>query len=63
MNKPRQGTIYLVQVRHLGVRFPSNVPTSSFTVAVVAKLQLNDKLYDLIAKHYVSVGAKIALTS
>ena len=50
----------MVRVRHLGVRFPSDVPTSSYTVAVVAKLQLNDKLYDLIAKHYVSVGAKIS---
>ena len=40
--------------------FPSDIPTSSCTVAVVAKLQLNDKLYDLIAKHYVSMGARIS---
>ena len=50
----------MVRVRHLGVRFSSDVPTSSCTVAVVAKLQLNDKLYDLIARHYVSVGATIS---
>ena len=32
------------------VGFPSNVMTSKFTKAGAAKLQLNDKLYNLTAK-------------
>ena len=47
-------------MRHLGVRFSSDVPRSSCTIAVFTKLPLNDKHYDILAKHYVREGSTIS---
>ena len=43
-------TLHWVLVRHIFVGFHRDIKTANCTVAVAVKLQLSDKLYDLIAK-------------